>query len=70
MRMVKEKKRENTSIKKNLKISHEKLYRKDHKYDFIVLFVNECCVKNSSDTLQSTSTIAFPIPNIFIKVFL
>ena len=24
-------------IKKNLKISHEKLYRKDHKYDFFIL---------------------------------
>ena len=24
-------------IKKNLKISHEKLYRKDHKYDFLIL---------------------------------
>ena len=25
------------NIKKNIKISHEKLYRKDHKYDFFIL---------------------------------
>ena len=38
--------------------------------NFIVLLVREFFVKNSSGTLQSTSMIAFPIPKIFIKVFL
>ena len=35
---------------------------------FIVLLVNEFSSKNSSVTLQRTSTIAFPIPNIFMMV--
>ena len=37
--------------------------------NFIVLLVSECLIRNSSETLQSTPTIAFPIPKIFIKVF-
>ena len=39
--------------------------------NFIVLFVKELEVKNSSETLQITSMIALPIPKIFIfKLFL
>ena len=33
---------------------------------FIVLFVKPLSIINFSSTLQITSTIAFPIPNIFI----
>ena len=36
---------------------------------FIVLFVNEFLTKKSSSTLHRTSTIAFPIPKIFILCF-
>ena len=38
--------------------------------NFIVLFISEFLIKKSSGTLQSTSTIALPIPKIFIMVFL
>jgi len=45
-------------IKKNLKISHEKLYRKDHKYDFIILikynFNNPIKLKGSAIFLHLT----------------
>ena len=36
---------------------------------FIVLLVNEFFSRNSSLTLHKTSTIAFPIPKIFIYAF-
>ena len=38
--------------------------------NFIVLFFNEFFSRNSSLTLHITSTIALPIPNIFIYAFL
>ena len=33
------------------------------------ILINEFLTKNSSSTLQSTSTIAFPIPKTFILSF-
>ena len=45
-------------IKKNLKISHEKLYRKDHKYDFFILikynYKNPVMFKGSAIFLHLT----------------
>ena len=45
-------------IKKNLKISHEKLYRKDHKYDFFILikynYKNPTKLKGSAIFLHLT----------------
>ena len=45
-------------IKKNLKISHEKLYRKDHKYDFFILikynYKNPIKLKGSAIFLHLT----------------
>ena len=45
-------------IKKNLKISHEKLYRKDHKYDFFILikynYKNPAMFKGSAIFLHLT----------------
>ena len=47
-------------IKKNLKISHEKLYRKDHKYDFFILikynYKNPVKFKGSAIFLHLTKT--------------
>ena len=42
----------------------------DSSTSFIVLFVNSLSAKKLSCTLQITSTIAFPIPKIFILSFL
>ena len=41
-------------IKKNLKISHEKLYRKDHKYDFFILIKY-----NYKNTIKSKGSAIF-----------
>ena len=45
-------------IKKNLKISHEKLYRQDHKYDFLILikynYKNPAMFKGSAIFLHLT----------------
>ena len=45
-------------IKKNLKISHEKLYRKDHKYDLLILikynYKNPIKLKGSAIFLHLT----------------
>ena len=54
-------KRREASLKKNLKISHEKLYRKDHKYNFFILikynYKNPIKLKGSAIFLHLTKNL-------------
>ena len=49
-----------------LRLVNKPLNSFSSKINFIVLFVKLFLIKKSSSTLQITSTIAFPMPRIFI----
>ena len=59
----------NQKIKKESRLFSKFLNSFSSKNNFIVLFVRLFWVRKLSSTLQMTSTIAFPIPKIFILSF-